>query len=111
MELTGEQSAGGRSHFGHRWIRFVPGVAIAMIVLQTLLDSPALSLTTMTAVVAGALTMIGTGLHRHRPRQPLPRYLPSASAGSFAAATTPRRCAHGPPPPPPAPPPPAHSGR
>ncbi|VFA99195.1 GGDEF domain-containing protein [Nocardia cyriacigeorgica] len=84
MELTGEQSAGGRSHFGHRWLRFVPGVAIVLIVLQTLLDSPALSLTTMALVVAGALTMIGAGLHRHRPRRPLPWYLLSASAVSFA---------------------------
>lgn len=85
MELTGEQSAGGRSHFGHRWLRFVPGVAIALIVLQTLLDSPALSLTTMASVVAGALAMIGTGLYRHRPRRPLPWYLLSASAVAFAA--------------------------
>ncbi|WP_067860150.1 diguanylate cyclase domain-containing protein [Nocardia shimofusensis] len=59
-----------------------------VITVPLLIGGRSLSLVTTLVVVTGALVMIGCGLRRHRPAQPLPWYLLSGSAGLFAAGST-----------------------
>ncbi|MFQ6329365.1 diguanylate cyclase domain-containing protein [Nocardia sp. CWNU-33] len=87
MTLTEEQSTSRRHNVGLRWYTVLFGVGSAAIGLNIAVDSQLLSLVTMLAVVVGALAMIGLGLRRHRPPQPLPWYLIAASALLFATGT------------------------
>ncbi|MEV0343409.1 GGDEF domain-containing protein [Nocardia sp. NPDC050713] len=72
---------------GNLWCVALLGGWTALISVPLVFQSRALALLTMLAVVAGALTMIGAGLLRHRPAQPLPWYLLSLSAVLFALGT------------------------
>lgn len=63
-------------------------VCSTVIALPLLVGGRRLSLATMLIVVTGTLVMIGRGLRRYRPRQPLPWYLLAGSAVLFAASST-----------------------
>ncbi|MFE7797858.1 diguanylate cyclase domain-containing protein [Nocardia sp. NPDC057440] len=87
MTLTEEQSTSRRNPVGLCWYAIFFGAGSASIGLNIAVDSQLLSMLTMLVVVAGALAMIGLGLRRHRPPQPLPWYLIAASALLFATGT------------------------
>lgn len=87
MAVSEEQSTRRWSCTGNIWcVLLLTGWAV-LISLPLLIHSHSLALGVMLTVVSGALVMIGTGLRRHRPAQPLPWYLLSASAVSFATGT------------------------
>ncbi|MET7769619.1 diguanylate cyclase [Nocardia sp. NPDC005366] len=88
MTVSEEQSARRRFGTGSIWCALLLAGWTALIALSLLVESRVLALIVMLAVVTGALTMIGSGLRRHRPAEPLPWYLLSASAVLFAAGTT-----------------------
>ncbi|WP_245553264.1 GGDEF domain-containing protein [Nocardia veterana] len=62
-------------------------VAVAIVAMLTVAESPGLSLTAMLCVVAGTLTMIGVGVRRHRPPTPTAWYLLAVSGILFATGT------------------------
>ncbi|MFQ6396474.1 diguanylate cyclase domain-containing protein [Nocardia sp. KC 131] len=87
MTSKEEQPTSQHHCFGLLWYAIFFGASAAAIGLNIVVDSPLLSLMTMLAVVASALTMIGLGLRRHRPARPLPWYLIASSALLFATGT------------------------
>jgi diguanylate cyclase (GGDEF)-like protein len=72
---------------GTRWCAILLVGCAAGIGVLLFVDSQLVAMLTMLVVVLGALTMIGYGLRRHRPAQPLPWYLLSTSAVLFAIGT------------------------
>jgi diguanylate cyclase len=83
MTPTEEQPT-SQHRIGICWYALLLVASAVAIGLPLLIYSRLLSFVTMMAVVTGALAMIGYGLRRHRPAQPLPWYLLSASAVLFA---------------------------
>ncbi|RJO79810.1 GGDEF domain-containing protein [Nocardia panacis] len=67
-----------------RWFAALLGGCASAVALALIATSASLALGTVLVVIAGAVTMIGIGLRRHRPRRPLPWYLLSTSAALFA---------------------------
>ncbi|MFF3222958.1 diguanylate cyclase domain-containing protein [Nocardia suismassiliense] len=94
MAVSAERQSERRYLLRTRWYALLLGGSAALIALHLWVDSPLLSYLTLTAILAGTLTMIGFGLWTHRPTRPLPWYLLSASAVLSATGVALREADH-----------------
>ncbi|MGV9409704.1 diguanylate cyclase domain-containing protein [Nocardia sp. NPDC003693] len=87
--MTPEGEPAGQSGLRHRicWRTMGLGCGLLILLLPLVSDSRPLALGTLFASVTLSLIMIGAGVHRFRPRHPLPWYLLSASAVQFTVGT------------------------
>ncbi|MGA4791909.1 diguanylate cyclase domain-containing protein [Nocardia sp. AB354] len=69
------------------WRTALSTAVVSIVAVLAIAESPALSLTAMLGVVVATLTMIGTGVRRHRPPAPAAWYLLALSGVLFAAGT------------------------
>lgn len=84
MEASEQQPPEAPSRFGMRCHVLLFGGSVVAIALHLVVRAPWQSHVTMAVVLACALLMIGCGLVRYRPAEPLPWYLLSASAVLYA---------------------------
>ncbi|WP_235204534.1 GGDEF domain-containing protein [Nocardia otitidiscaviarum] len=80
--------------FGSCWRTVLFGFLLCLLTLLLLLASRSFGVFTLSVSVIASVTMIGVGLRRYAPPQPLPWYLLSISAVQFTIGTVLRDVTH-----------------